>query len=104
MASVTFIGAAQQVTGSCYVVETAHGSRFLFDCGIRQGNDDVEDNRDVNFPFDPSKLDAVILSHAHLDQRQPAASRSTGFSRSHLLHARDIEDGGSVVGRRPRPL
>ena len=67
MASVTFIGAAQQVTGSCYVVETAHGSRFLFDCGIRQGNDDVEDNRDVNFPFDPSKLDAVILSHAHLD-------------------------------------
>lgn len=67
MATVTFIGAAQQVTGSCYQVESAALGRYLFDCGIHQGADDVEDRREVKFPFAPDQLDAVILSHAHLD-------------------------------------
>ncbi|MES2603820.1 MAG: MBL fold metallo-hydrolase [Pseudomonadota bacterium] len=67
MATVTFIGAAQQVTGSCYLVESRSAGRFLFDCGIHQGAEDIEDSPDVRFPFDPASLDAVILSHAHLD-------------------------------------
>jgi metallo-beta-lactamase family protein len=67
MATVTFIGAAQQVTGSCYLVESPALGRFLFDCGMHQGNDDVEDSREVHFPFKPAELTGVILSHAHLD-------------------------------------
>ncbi len=67
MATVTFIGAAQQVTGSCYLVESGHGGRYLFDCGIHQGADDLHDNREVQFPFKPGELTGLILSHAHLD-------------------------------------
>lgn len=67
MATVTFIGAAQQVTGSCYLVQTEAGKSLLLDCGIHQGGDDIDSNREVRFPFDPARLDAVILSHAHLD-------------------------------------
>ncbi len=67
MATVTFIGAAQQVTGSCYLVESPLLGRYLFDCGIHQGRDDLEDNREVHFPFKPDQLTGVILSHAHLD-------------------------------------
>lgn len=66
MASVTFVGAAQEVTGSCYLLDT--GSRkFLLDCGIRQGGDDVGHLNKARFPFQPESIHAVLLSHAHLD-------------------------------------
>lgn len=63
---LTFHGAAGEVTGSCYLVEAA-GSRFLLDCGLIQGGpkDDAR-NREA-FPFDPASIDAVVLSHAHID-------------------------------------
>ena len=67
MATITFVGAAQQVTGSCYLVQCQHGARYLFDCGIYQGSGDDANNREVNFPFDPRELTGVILSHAHMD-------------------------------------
>lgn len=64
---VTFHGAAQTVTGSMHLVE-AGGLRLLLDCGIVQGGprDSVRDRRGV-FPFDPASLDALLLSHAHVD-------------------------------------
>jgi len=59
-------GAAQEVTGSCHLIKVA-GRTILLDCGLIQGRaKDEARNRDP-FPFDPSKLDAVILSHAHID-------------------------------------
>ncbi len=58
-------GAAGGVTGSCHLVE-ARGMRFLLDCGYFQGRDSVRKNR-APFPFDPAQIDAVMLSHAHLD-------------------------------------
>lgn len=67
MANITFIGAAQQVTGSCYLLQSQQGARFLLDCGLHQGADDITEERELRFPFDPATLDAVILSHAHLD-------------------------------------
>jgi metallo-beta-lactamase family protein len=67
MATVTFYGAAQEVTGSCHLLETIGGGRVLLDCGMHQGGDAVERIGDENFPFDPADIDAVILSHAHLD-------------------------------------
>ena len=63
---ITFYGAAQTVTGSMHLVE-ANGRRILLDCGLYQGHrkEAFEINR--NIPFDASKIDAVILSHAHID-------------------------------------
>lgn len=64
---IQFMGAAQMVTGSKHLVTTNAGTSFLLDCGLVQGGGpDVKDlNR--NFGFDPSQLDFVILSHAHID-------------------------------------
>jgi len=62
---VTPIGAAGEVTGSCFLVEADRG-RFLVDCGMFQGHDDTE-ARNRHFPFDPGEIDAVFLTHAHLD-------------------------------------
>ena len=66
MASITFHGAARQVTGSCYLIETGE-PRVLLECGIRQGGDRREDEYERPFDFDPASIDAVIISHAHLD-------------------------------------
>lgn len=67
MASLTFLGAAQEVTGSCYLLETESGARILLDCGMHQGGDAVERLEDEQFAFDPATIDAVLISHAHLD-------------------------------------
>lgn len=68
MATLTFLGAAQQVTGSCYLLETPALGRVLLDCGMHQGNDQ-HGNSDIGarMTFAPESIDAVILSHAHLD-------------------------------------
>ena len=63
---ITFHGAARTVTGSMHLIEV-NGSRLLLECGLFQGprKDTYERNR--NMPFDARKIDAVILSHAHID-------------------------------------
>jgi len=66
MANLTFLGATGQVTGSCYLLET-DSSRILLDCGMFQGSKATEKQNEADFPFDPSSIDAVVLSHAHLD-------------------------------------
>lgn len=63
---LNFWGAAQTVTGSMHLVET-NGKRFLLDCGFFQGKRQESYERNLNFPFDPKTIDAVILSHAHID-------------------------------------
>ena len=67
MAVLTFYGAAQEVTGSCYLLESPAIGRILLDCGVRQGGDAIERVQEEGFLFDPASIDAVILSHAHLD-------------------------------------
>ena len=66
MASLQFIGATQQVTGSCYLLTTS-SSRVLLECGMFQGDARTEALNQRPFPFDPRGIDAVVLSHAHLD-------------------------------------
>ncbi|MBQ6487672.1 MAG: MBL fold metallo-hydrolase [Solobacterium sp.] len=58
-----FIGADHEVTGSCHVIETS-GKYIMLDCGLEQGRD-IYVNEDL--PVPPSKIDAVLLSHAHID-------------------------------------
>jgi len=67
MATIRFWGAAQEVTGSCHELESVACGRILLDCGMHQGGDAVERLQREEFPFDPQNIDAVILSHAHLD-------------------------------------
>jgi metallo-beta-lactamase family protein len=67
MALLNFLGAIQQVTGSCYLIESRDGARVLLECGMRQGRREEEDSNQAPFPFDPHTLDAVVVSHAHID-------------------------------------
>lgn len=63
---IRIFGAAQQVTGSCFLLQVA-GRRILVECGLFQGPREIEDKNRQPFPFDPARIDAVILTHAHLD-------------------------------------
>ncbi len=63
---ITFLGAAGEVTGSCFLVETA-GARFLVECGMFQGGRDAYLKNLRALGFDLKHLDFVLLSHAHLD-------------------------------------
>jgi metallo-beta-lactamase family protein len=67
VATITFHGAAREVTGSCHLVEAKALGRVILDCGMHQGGDAVDRVHDERFPFDPRTIDAVVLSHAHLD-------------------------------------
>lgn len=63
---ISFHGAAGEVTGSLHLVEAA-GERVLLDCGMIQGSPEAEARNADAFPFEPSALDALIVSHAHID-------------------------------------
>jgi metallo-beta-lactamase family protein len=64
--TVTFWGAAHTVTGSMHLVEAGR-RKILLDCGFYQGRRSESYERNKNFPFPPSDIDAVVLSHAHID-------------------------------------
>ncbi|WP_372783656.1 MBL fold metallo-hydrolase, partial [Litorivivens sp.] len=66
MAQLTFYGAVAGVTGSMYLLETDNAC-LLLDCGLFQGRREEEDANRKPLPFDASRIDAVVLSHAHLD-------------------------------------
>jgi metallo-beta-lactamase family protein len=61
-----FFGAAGEVTGSCHILVVG-GRRLLLDCGMIQGGASPDERNRAPFPFDAAQVDAVILSHAHID-------------------------------------
>ena len=63
---LTAYGAARNVTGSKHLLEVA-GTRILLDCGLFQGRRAESERRNRNLPFEPASIDAVLLSHAHID-------------------------------------
>lgn len=63
---LTFYGAAREVTGSKHLLE-AKGKKILLDCGMFQGHRKEAEQKNREFPYRPKDIDAVILSHAHLD-------------------------------------
>ena len=64
--TLQFLGAAQTVTGSMHLV-SANGCRILLDCGLYQGRRAEAFERNRKLPFDAASIDAVVLSHAHID-------------------------------------
>ncbi len=82
-----FCGAALTLTGSQHVIEV-NGPRILLECGMYQGKRAEAYKRNRNFPFDPTSIDAMVLSHAHIDHSGKAANSQLGPN----LHLR--EQGG----------
>jgi metallo-beta-lactamase family protein len=63
---IHFLGATRTTTGSMYLLEI-NGKRLLLECGLFQGRREESIERNRRFPFDPRQIDAVVLSHAHID-------------------------------------
>jgi metallo-beta-lactamase family protein len=63
---IHFFGATRTTTGSIYLLEI-NGKRLLLECGLFQGRREESIQRNCRFPFDPRQVDAVVLSHAHID-------------------------------------
>jgi metallo-beta-lactamase family protein len=119
---IRFHGAARGVTGSRHLLETPSG-RVLLDCGLYQGPRAESFRRNRDFGFDPRKVDAVVLSHAHIDHSGalPALVRA-GFSGpvyatpatadlaevmlldSAFIQVRDVEYVNRREGTRREPL
>ena len=63
---LTFWGATEGVTGSMTFVDLPQG-RILIDCGMKQGEVDAEEAKDITLPFPIESIDAVIITHAHFN-------------------------------------
>jgi metallo-beta-lactamase family protein len=117
-----FFGAAAEVTGSCHILHVG-GRRVLLDCGLIQGGRKDEARNADPFPFDAAKIDAVVLSHAHLDHcgrlpllvkrgfRGPVYAQEASCELVAILLAdaahlqeRDAEYQSRKTGRRVKPL
>jgi len=66
MAKISFYGGVGSVTGSKYLLES-NGRKVLIDCGLFQGDRELRERNWQDPPFNPSELDAVIITHAHID-------------------------------------
>lgn len=64
---IKFCGAAREITGSAHLITLADGYTILLDCGLYQGRDKEMSDFNQNWGFDPSTVDCLILSHAHID-------------------------------------
>ena len=117
-----FFGAAAEVTGSCHILHV-DGKKVLLDCGMIQGGRRDEDRNRDPFPFDAAKIDAVVLSHAHLDHcgrlpllvkrgfRGPVFAQEASCELTAILLAdaahlaeRDAEYRSRKTGKRVKPL
>src|SRR3989344_4619027 len=66
MTKVSFFGAAGEVTGSNFLIET-DSDKYIVDCGLFQGRDTISDLNDQPLAYNPAESSAVIVTHAHLD-------------------------------------
>lgn len=77
MTDIVFHGAAREVTGSCHILHV-NGSTVLLDCGLFQGHRSDVQRKNRKIPVDVSTIDAIVLSHAHIDHagRLPLLARA----------------------------
>ena len=64
---IKFLGAAREVTGSKHLVITQKNKKILLDCGLYQGKGKETESLNLDLGFEPSEIDHIILSHAHID-------------------------------------
>lgn len=82
MLKLHFHGAARTVTGSCYIIET-DTAKVMVDCGMFQGSKTMSELNYRAFPFDPKSLDALVLTHAHIDHTGVVAKLTKqGFAKT----------------------
>ena len=84
---ITFLGAAQEVTGSCYLVTTQR-VKFIVDCGLFQGGPEAYRKNLAAFQFEPDDIDFVLLTHAHTDH-SGLLPRLTAFGFKGPIYATD---------------
>jgi len=89
--NIKFFGATKEVTGSCHLIQV-NNKNILLECGMFQGSREHEKHNHEPFPFDVSELDAVIVSHAHLDHtgRLPMLIKE-GFHGSIYTHHATVD-------------
>ncbi|MGQ0640224.1 MAG: MBL fold metallo-hydrolase RNA specificity domain-containing protein [Gemmatimonadaceae bacterium] len=82
-----FAGAAREVTGSCHVLQIG-GRRVMLDCGLFQGKRRESDEKNRRLLVDPNTIDAIVVSHAHIDHigRLPVITRA-GYTKQILATA-----------------
>ena len=109
MAKITFYGGVGSVTGSKYLLES-NGRRVLVDCGLFQGLKELREKNWEDPPFRPAEIDAVIITHAHIDHTGIfAAPRQARFFRKSFYFSRNERSAqnfaarfGEASGRRSR--
>ncbi len=63
---IEFVGGARSVTGSCFIIKD-HDYTIMVDCGMFQGKRELKDRNTMNLVYNPSEIDTLILTHAHID-------------------------------------
>lgn len=93
---IFFYGASEEVTGSCFLVETGN-KKILVDCGMFQGSNFNEGKNLDDFPFKPSEISAVLVTHAHLDHigRIPRLVKM-GFA-GHIFMTKPTKDFCKII-------
>jgi len=64
---VTFLGSAETVTGSCFLIDLENKKKVLVDCGMFQAGKEIKEKNYGNFPFNPGEIEALLLTHSHID-------------------------------------
>lgn len=87
--NIKFCGAARQVTGSCHLLTLDNGFKILLDCGLFQGSYKEDAITNSHFLFEPTAIDCVVLSHAHIDHsgRVPKLVKDGFKGPIHATHA-----------------
>ena len=85
---IAFHGAARNVTGSCHLIE-CQDKRILIDCGLYQGNRDMDEENRNDFGFDPATIDFLLLTHGHLDHTFSVIPLADGYGIPAYIHSED---------------
>ncbi len=100
--TLTFHGAAQEVTGSAHLLTLDDGCKILMDCVLYQGRNQEMEHFNQTFAFDPAEIDVLLLSHAHIDHsgRVPKLVKEglSGQDLRHPRHAEPVRDPATGLG------